>query len=116
MIVIDERDVMREEPTPHGRIGTCTAYRICDAIPNRTMEFRKRVLHPGAEIGTHPIEHDEVYYVLDGEGLVFADGREERLGPGQAAYLFRGQNVGIRQLGADDLTMIVSYPLASPAI
>lgn len=111
MIIIDERDVMREEPTPHGRIGTCTAFRIADQVPNRSMEFRKRILHPGAEIGAHPIEHDEVYYVLDGEGEVFAGDARQHLGPGQAAYLYTGEIVGIRQLGASPLTLIISYPL-----
>ncbi|MTH76863.1 cupin domain-containing protein [Paracoccus aestuariivivens] len=115
MVIIDERDVMREEPTPHGKIGTCTAFRIADQVPNRSMEFRKRILHPGAEIGLHLIEHDEVYYVLDGEGEVFADGKSSPLKAGQAAYLYTGDNVGIRQVGTADLTMIVSYPLASKA-
>ncbi|MFG6081878.1 cupin domain-containing protein [Paracoccus litorisediminis] len=115
MVIIDERDVMREEPTPHGKIGTCTAYRIADQVPNRSMEFRKRILHPGAEIGAHPIEHDEVYYVLSGQGEVFADGQTRRLGPGQAAYLYTGETVGIRQIGAEGLVLIISYPLAPGA-
>lgn len=65
MVVVDERDVVREEASPHGAIGVSTAYRISDAVPQpKTMEFRKRVLHKGAAIGLHPIAHDEVYYVL----------------------------------------------------
>lgn len=36
-LVIDERNVVRNEPTPHGEIGTSTAYRISDAVPDRTM-------------------------------------------------------------------------------
>lgn len=59
-IIVDERSVMRDEPPPHGAIGKSTAYRISDSVPGRTMEFRKRVLHPGAAIGPHPIAHDEV--------------------------------------------------------
>jgi mannose-6-phosphate isomerase-like protein (cupin superfamily) len=102
---------VREEPAPHGAIGSSTAYRISDAAPGRSMEFRKRVLHVGAAIGAHELSHDEVYYVLDGEGEVHSDGRAARLGPGMAAYLYRGATVGIRQLGARPLTIIVSYPL-----
>ena len=59
-VIVHERDVMRQEPPPHGAIGMSTAYRISDAVPGRTLEFRKRVLHKGAAIGLHPIAHDEV--------------------------------------------------------
>lgn len=111
MVVIDEAAVRRDEPTPHGAIGTSTAYRISDAVPGRTMEFRKRVLHPGAAIGLHPLAHDEVYYVLSGEGEVQSGAERRRLGPGMAAYLYDGATVGIRQLGKAPLVLIVSYPV-----
>lgn len=113
MVVIDERDVVREEAPPHGAIGMSTAYRISDIVPqSRTMEFRKRVLHKGAAIGLHPIAHDEVYYVLSGEGEVTSDGVSRRLRPGMAAYLYDGAVVGIKQIGRKPLTLIISYPVA----
>ena len=111
MVVVKEQDVVRQEPPPHGAIGMSTAYRISDAVPNRTMEFRKRVLHPGAAIGVHPIAHDEVYYVLSGKGEVVSDGHMARLSPGMAAYLYTGAKVGIKQLGKKPLVLIVSYPV-----
>ena len=110
-VIVDENEVRRDEPPPHGAIGMSTAYRISDGIPGRTMEFRRRVLHVGAAIGPHPIDHDEVYYVLAGEGEVVSDGRTHRLGPGMAAYLYRGATVGIRQLGEAPLSLIISYPI-----
>jgi len=111
MIVVDEAAVAREEPTPHGRIGMSTAYRISDQVPGRTMEFRKRVLHPGAAIGLHPLAHDEVYYVLSGVGEVQSGTDKRRLTAGMAAYLYDGATVGIRQLGTAPLVLIVSYPV-----
>jgi mannose-6-phosphate isomerase-like protein (cupin superfamily) len=113
-VIVDEADVVRQEAPPHGAIGMSTAYRISDVVPNRTMEFRRRVLHVGAAIGAHVINHDEVYYVLSGEGEVVSDGVTARLRPGMAAYLYAGANVGIRQLGAEPLSLIISYP-AVPA-
>lgn len=111
MAVIDERETRREEAPPHGAIGMSTAWRISDAVPQpRAMEFRRRTLHRGAAIGEHPISHDEVYYVLDGEGEVVSDGRRARLKKGMAAYLYKGAVVGIRQLGPKPLSLIVSYP------
>lgn len=89
MAVVDERDTRREEAPPHGAIGMSTAYRISDAVPQpRAMEFRRRILHRGAAIGEHPIIHDEVYYVLGGEGEVVSDGQRARLTKGMTAYLY----------------------------
>ena len=110
MVVVDEATVVRDEPPPHGAIGMSTVYRLSSVVPERTMEFRKRVLHPGAAIGEHPIDHDEVYYVLSGEGEVFSDGQTKRIGPGSAAYFYAGAKVGIRQLGDEPLALIISYP------
>jgi mannose-6-phosphate isomerase-like protein (cupin superfamily) len=112
MVVVDEKAVVRDEPPPHGAIGMSTAFRISDAAPQRMMEFRKRVLHVGAAIGLHPIDHDEVYYVLDGEGEVTSDGKSQRIGPGVGAYLYKGAVVGIKQLGDKPLMLIIAYPLA----
>lgn len=115
MLVIDQRDVAVEQPPPHGAIGMSTAYRISDVAPDRTLEFRRRVLHPGSAIGEHPIEHDEVYYVLAGQGEVVSDGETRVLTPGMAAYLYDGAVVGIRQLGEEPLDLIISYPLKPKA-
>lgn len=110
-VFVNEKDVVRQEPPPHNGRGMSTAYRISDVVPGRTMEFRKRVLHKGAAIGLHPLKHDEVYYVLSGQGDVTSDGVVKRLGPGGAAYLYTGNDVGIAQVGDEDLVLIISYPL-----
>jgi len=111
MVVIDEAATVREEAPPHGKIGMSTAYRISDAIPApRSFEFRKRALHVGAAIGVHPIDHDEIYYVLSGTGVVHSDGEEKELTPGTAAWLYKGAKVGIRQTGREPLVLIIAYP------
>lgn len=110
MVIIAEEDVKVDEPPPHGRIGMSTAWRISDAVPVRSFEFRKRALHPGAAIGAHPINHDEIYYVLSGEGVVFSDGEEATLTAGMSAYLYTGAVVGIRQVGEAPLVLIIAYP------
>lgn len=111
MVVIDEAETVREEAPPHGAIGMSTAYRISDAVPApRSFEFRKRALHVGAAIGVHPIDHDEIYYVLSGTGVVHSDGEERELKPGAAAWLYKGAKVGIRQTGSEPLVLIIAYP------
>lgn len=111
MVVVTDDAKMVQEPPPHGRIGMSTAWRITDGVPGRMMEYRKRALHPGAAIGIHPIDHDEVYAVVSGEGEVTSDGVTTRLRPGMTAYLYTGAHVGIRQTGKEPLVLIISYPL-----
>lgn len=110
-LIIDEKETVRREAPPHGAIGMSTAYRITDGVPRRTMEFRRRILDPGAAIGLHPIAHDEVYYVLDGTGVVHSGATERRIGRGMTAYLYSGETVGIRQTGPTPLSLIIAYPL-----
>ncbi|MDO9369193.1 MAG: cupin domain-containing protein [Sphingopyxis sp.] len=111
VVVIDEATTVREEAPPHGAIGMSTAYRISDSVPApRSFEFRKRALHVGAAIGLHPIDHDEIYYVLSGTGIVRSDGEEKELKAGTAAWLYKGATVGIRQTGSEPLVLIIAYP------
>ena len=111
MVVIDEADTVQDGPAQHGTIGQSTAWRISDAVPSpRSFEFRKRKLHVGAAIGVHPIDHDEIYYVLSGSGVVHSDGEERPLRPGTAAWLYKGASVGIRQTGGEPLVLIIAYP------
>jgi mannose-6-phosphate isomerase-like protein (cupin superfamily) len=111
MVVIDEADTVREEPPPHGEIGMSTAWRISDSVPApRSFEFRKRALHVGAQIGIHPIAHDEIYYVVSGTGVVHSDGEERAVKAGMAAWLYTGAKVGIRQTGGEPLVLIIAYP------
>ncbi|WP_246050342.1 cupin domain-containing protein [Asticcacaulis tiandongensis] len=112
MVVIDEKAIETTEANPHGKIGNSTAYRISDQAPKRNMEFRKRIIHKDGAIGLHVIDHDEVYYVLSGTGEVSSDGQTQILTEGMAAYLYTGANVGIRQIGDEPLSLIISYPLA----
>lgn len=111
-LVIHEADTMRRQVPPHNGTGMSTAFRISDVAPNRSMEFRKRILHPGASIGLHVIAHDEVYYVVSGEGEVTSDGVTTPVKAGDTAYLYDGGDVGIRQVGNEDLVLIIAYPLA----
>lgn len=111
VVVINEAATVRDEAPPHGAIGMSTAYRISDSVPApRSFEFRKRALHVGAAIGVHPIDHDEIYYVLSGTGVVHSDGEEKALKAGTAAWLYRGAKVGIRQTGSEPLVLIIAYP------
>jgi mannose-6-phosphate isomerase-like protein (cupin superfamily) len=107
------KPIIKVEAPPHNGTGRSTAYRYFDDAPDAKVIFRKRALHKGASIGMHVLKHDEVYYVVSGEGEVRVDDRRVDVKPGAAIFMYEGADVGIWQKGDDDLVIIVAYPPAA---
>lgn len=105
-----DKDVLQVEPAPHDGSGQTKAYRYFDDVKNADIVFRKRALPKGGAIGLHVLGHDEVYYVLSGRAELTVDDQQRSLQPSTAVYMSKGANVGIRQVGDDDLVLIVAYP------
>jgi mannose-6-phosphate isomerase-like protein (cupin superfamily) len=105
-----DADVAREEPGTHGGGGSTTGYSFFARVPDLPMVFRKRALHPGSAIGYHPHGEDEIYYVLSGKGELTMDGAKSVVGPGTAMLIRDGSSHGLRQLGKEDLVVIITYP------
>ncbi len=105
-----DADVRREEPGPHQGLGTSTGYVFFQDVPGLPFSFRKRVLHPGASIGTHPQTEDEVYYVVSGTGRMTVDGRPFEVKPGDAVLTRPGSSHGLVQQGHDDLVLVIVFP------
>jgi mannose-6-phosphate isomerase-like protein (cupin superfamily) len=103
----------RVEPAPHEGSGTTTAYRYFDDVKDARVIFRKRALPKGASIGMHVLTHDEVYYIVSGRGELTVDDTKREVGPDTAIFMHEGADVGIRQMGNEDLVVIVSYPPAT---
>ena len=108
-----DAEVTRSEPGPHEGIGKTTAYRYFDDVTDARVIFRKRALHKGASIGMHVLTHDEVYYIVSGRGLLTVDDTQREVGPDTAIFMHEGADVGIKQVGDEDLVVIVSYPPAN---
>jgi mannose-6-phosphate isomerase-like protein (cupin superfamily) len=106
-----ERDsaVATREPGPHRGGGETTAYSFFARAPNLGFVFRKRALHPGGAIGYHRQEEDEVYYVLSGTGELTLNGERSLVRPGTAILTRPGSSHGLRQVGAEDLVIIIAY-------
>lgn len=113
--VVDERDIARQQPGPHGGAGNTTAYPLFADAAGLPFVMRKRVLHPGAGIGLHPQHKDEIYYVVSGHGLYTLDGHLHEVGPGHAMLTRPGSTHAIRQTGDEDLVLLIAYP-AMPAV
>ena len=107
-------DIAVQQPGPHGGAGTTTAWPFFRDAPGLGFVFRKRALHPGASIGVHFHDHDEIYYVLEGEGDYVLDGVTQRVRAGDALLTRAGSTHSMRQAGAGDLVLLIAYPQAGP--
>ncbi len=98
---------------PHEGGGETTGYSFFSGVPDLEFVFRKRALHPGAAIGYHEQDRDEVYYVLSGTGELTMNGTKSVVGPGTSILTRTGSSHGLRQTGADDLVIVIVYSKSS---
>ena len=64
------------------------------------------VVKPGATTLLHRLATSEVYYILDGHGLMHISGESARVTPGQAVYIPPGASQQITNTGAADLLFL----------
>jgi len=104
--------VAKNEPGTHNGGGQTTGYSFFQPARDLSFVFRKRALHPGSGIGHHEQKEDEVYYVLSGKGELTLDGEKHLIGPGTALLTRTGSTHSLKQVGTDDLIIIITYPTA----
>jgi mannose-6-phosphate isomerase-like protein (cupin superfamily) len=108
-IVQHDADVAKTEPGPHDGPGTTVGHVFFEKTPNLHFSFRKRVLKPGSAIGYHEQHEDEVYYVLSGKGVMTLDDKPHDVVPGTAILTRTGSSHGLKQVGPDDLVVIITF-------
>ncbi len=64
-------------------------------------------LAPGAKVGVHLQTIDELYVILSGRGMMHVNGEERELVPGNAVLTLAGERHGIRNIGDEELLMLV---------
>ena len=104
--------VAKSEPGTHNGGGQTIGYSFFKSARDLPFVFRKRALHPGAGIGQHEQKEDEVYYVLSGQGELTLDGEKHVISPGTAILTRTGSTHSLKQVGAEDLVIIITYPTA----
>ena len=107
-----DADVAKEEPGTHNGGGQTIGYSFFAKAPGLPLVFRKRALHPGSGIGLHTQTEDEVYYVLSGKGEMTLDGERHDITPGTAILTRTGSSHSLKQVGSEDLVIIITYPTA----
>src|SRR5215813_12829887 len=108
-IVQHDETVAKPEPGTHNGGGQTIGYSFFDKTPGMKFVFRKRALKPGAGIGYHEQHEDEVYYVLSGRGVMTLDDKPYDVGPGAAILTRTGSSHGLKQVGAEDLVVIITF-------
>ena len=104
-----DKDVAKNEPGTHNGGGETIGYSFFGKTPNLKLVFRKRAFKPGSAIGYHVQREDEIYYVLSGRGLMKIDGKEFEVGPGDAVLTRPGSSHGLKQVGKEDLVILINY-------
>ena len=107
-----DKEVAKNEPGTHNGGGETVGYSFFSKTPNLTLVFRKRAFKPGSAIGYHLQHEDEIYYVLSGRGMMTIDGKEFEVGPGDAILTRPGSSHGLKQIGKEDLVILINYEQA----
>ncbi|MCC7106351.1 MAG: cupin domain-containing protein [Chloroflexi bacterium] len=93
----------------HGGDGTIENARVFDQqdLVSDMFVIAIDVIPPGASIAVHdhPAE-EEVYFILEGRGIITITGEEREVGPGDMGIVQPGGSHGIRNTGTETLRMI----------
>lgn len=104
-----DEEVKTPQPGPHEGGGDTIAYSFFAKAPGLKLVFRKRAFKPGAAIGYHLQKEDEIYYVLSGRGMMTIDGKTFEVGPGSAILTRPGSSHGLKQMGNEELVILINY-------
>jgi mannose-6-phosphate isomerase-like protein (cupin superfamily) len=110
-IVQRDAEIAKNEPGTHDGGGQTIGYSFFDKTPGMKFIFRKRALHAGAGVGLHQQHEDEVYYVLSGKGVMTVDDTKVDMTPGTAVLTRPGSSHSLKQIGSDDLVVLISYEI-----
>jgi len=108
-VIEHDADIAKDEPGTHNGGGMTIGYSFFSKVPKLGLVFRKRTFHPGSGVGYHEQTEDEIYYVLSGKGEMTLDGKTVAVTPGTAVLTRTGSSHGLKQVGSEDLTILINY-------
>ena len=111
-IVERDAEIAKNEPGTHNGGGLTIGYSFFSKVPKLGLVFRKRAFHVGSGIGYHLQTEDEIYYVLSGKGEMTVDDKKFEVTPGTAVLTRPGSSHGLKQVGTEDLVILINYEQA----
>jgi mannose-6-phosphate isomerase-like protein (cupin superfamily) len=73
---------------------------------NDQLSIARARVSPGVTSALHSLDGLELYYILEGKGIVEIDGVKSPIGPGQIAYIKKDQTQRITNVGEQDLVFL----------
>ena len=113
-LVIGEADVTRDawDDPVRGVLGFRTLI-SGGTTPTRTLTAGIADLNPGGWLGLHRHTPAEIYYVVEGHGIVTLDGADNPVSAGTAVYIPGDAEHGIRNAGHTPLRFFYAFALDS---
>jgi mannose-6-phosphate isomerase-like protein (cupin superfamily) len=100
--------VMWEAPPEHYDGALSKMLVRPESCKSKLVDFRISVYQPKAYVASHSHKiQEQIYYILDGEGLMEIDGERTPVGPFTTIFLPPGVEHAIYNTGLTDLRFIV---------
>ena len=93
----------------HGGKGEYFVRTLLDLVPNSVFKYvRDLTLYPDSTIGEHLHTGDEeIYFIVSGTAEMVINEKEQEVGPGSAILTQSGSYHGLRNVGSEDLRVLV---------
>ena len=113
-LVVSERDVTREvwDDKIKGVLGFRTLFSR-GTTPTATMTAGIADLNEGEWLGLHRHAPSEIYYIIDGEGIVTLEGVEHPVSAGTAVHIPGDAEHGIRNTSPTPLRFFYAFAVDS---
>ena len=105
-MVIVNRNLARVLATPHGSEIRPLIDRTTSAITQCSLA--EEVLPPGAAVTPHHHRQlEEIYYILEGRGVMRVGEEEREVGAGDAVYIPRGHRHTLKNTGTEPIKILL---------
>lgn len=84
-----------------------------DRSPTDTLTTGVAEIDPGEQLALHRHEQAEIYYLLQGKGVMTIGGIERPVGPGMTVFIPGNAEHGIRNVGTETLKFFYAFAVAS---
>ena len=112
IIRTEEQKLDRWDDPVKGRVGWRTLF-SADQTPTEALTAGVADLQPGGWLGLHRHTPPEIYYVLEGSGIVTLDGVEHPVAAGAAVFIPGDCEHGISNAGAAPLRFLYAFAVDS---